>query len=521
MNITASPDVADDKNTIAAKRAKFQVRRTPKSANPLQVRVQLINSGIMRPTDNADLSAKYGTTLGPTSPYNDYYLTGVGWPSGTVALNTPVSVSIPEDKEFNELTVVPLIDNLTEANVIRLQVLPDNSGNDYSVGLQATADVTIYDGPEWTITELTGTYALGSSASAVNAGVLYLNGTWNVPPQVAGTAGWVSGGYSQVHGVLWTWPNNSWTTDFGTSFVPYGISFRPTTSSADRARVVGTYGAMAWRVLDNNTSGVQLPHLPGASPSVPWGISPNRTWIVGHSVLSSVKKPVKWDGVTDPPPPAENLAIDLLSGATGEAKAVNNAGVIVGETSGFTGGATLKRPFRNTGGGAKLTDNDKLTVPTGNWPAATGEGIANAVTLVPNPARSFAAGRFAGDSDSPKIAAYWAADASGLPAAPTDLGVLYRGGIPDAQSEALGINSALRIVGWSGTSVTDATRKAVIFRENDVRDLNDKFFIHGWSGWFLQSAQAISDNGAIVGNGTLNGSARGFLLVPRVTTTQP
>ncbi len=35
-------------------------------------------------------------------------------------------------------------------------------------------------------------------------------------------------------------------------------------------------------------------------------------------------------------------------------------------------------------------------------------------------------------------------------------------------------------------------------------------------GWVLQSATALNNTGYIVGNGTLNGSPRGFVLIPRL-----
>jgi hypothetical protein len=39
--------------------------------------------------------------------------------------------------------------------------------------------------------------------------------------------------------------------------------------------------------------------------------------------------------------------------------------------------------------------------------------------------------------------------------------------------------------------------------------------VHGTTGWVLQSAAAINNAGCIVGNGILNGSRRGFVLIPR------
>lgn len=104
-----------------------------------------------------------------------------------------------------------------------------------------------------------------------------------------------------------------------------------------------------------------------------------------------------------------------------------------------------------------------------------------------------------------------------LPSVAVDLGRLQRDtGALDNRSEARGVNSALVIVGWSGASEMDINRKAVFHDDGIWKDLNDKHFIHGSTGWNLQSAEAISDNKVIVGLGRLSGTQRGFMLIPRV-----
>lgn len=46
-------------------------------------------------------------------------------------------------------------------------------------------------------------------------------------------------------------------------------------------------------------------------------------------------------------------------------------------------------------------------------------------------------------------------------------------------------------------------------------NLNDPHVTWMPSGWVLTTAEAINDLGWIVGNGSYNGSARAFLLVPQ------
>jgi len=46
-------------------------------------------------------------------------------------------------------------------------------------------------------------------------------------------------------------------------------------------------------------------------------------------------------------------------------------------------------------------------------------------------------------------------------------------------------------------------------------NLHDPHVTHMPTGWVLTTAEAINDQGWIVGNGYYNGAARGFVLVPQ------
>jgi len=53
-------------------------------------------------------------------------------------------------------------------------------------------------------------------------------------------------------------------------------------------------------------------------------------------------------------------------------------------------------------------------------------------------------------------------------------------------------------------------------REHDYfLNLNDPHVTYMPSGWVLTAAEAINDQGWIVGNGYYNGTSRAFLLVPQ------
>ncbi|MBN8247214.1 MAG: hypothetical protein J0L84_07190 [Verrucomicrobia bacterium] len=513
VEITATPDVGDDKNSSAGKRAKIRLRRHGSTVGSLPVRLSLDHTAITRPgtTPPQSLRALYG------SPSGDYTLAPVSG-TGTWAADasqpsnaTLGTATIANGQSELILEVVPVADNLTEYNLIEARILTDPQQNPprYASGILKMARVLLFDGPLWTVLPLEG-WALpsqtSSSGAAVNAGVVSSTGVWTVPPQIVGRVSWPGA----AHGGLWTTQSATLSTVLGDNFHPYGISFRQDTST--RAKVVGERLGTAYRILDDNTGGVTLPHFTGSSgPSVAWGISPDGVRTVGYSIhpVTGKRRPAHWTGTAIPTDLSVNLE-DPQNERIGEAKAVNNAGVVVGYSSGFGfGGFSLKRPFRTAAGGAALTDTDYLLVPAGGG----GEGTANSVAT--SGGKHHAVGQF--KLLTPRyLGARWTPTGTQtLPSVAANLDVLYRSGTGDFESEAKCINSSLKAVGWSGPSSTSPHRRAVIYN-GEWQDLNDQHFIHASSGWTLQSAEAISDNNVIVGVGTLSGTQKGFILVPRV-----
>jgi probable HAF family extracellular repeat protein len=97
-----------------------------------------------------------------------------------------------------------------------------------------------------------------------------------------------------------------------------------------------------------------------------------------------------------------------------------------------------------------------------------------------------------------------------------DLGLLPGSDPGDDSSTATAINAEGDIVG--DCEIGNANHHAFLYETNrgsTMTDLND--LIPANSGWNLQFATGISDNGLICGSGKHNGLDRGFLLKPMVT----
>lgn len=88
----------------------------------------------------------------------------------------------------------------------------------------------------------------------------------------------------------------------------------------------------------------------------------------------------------------------------------------------------------------------------------------------------------------------------------TDLGTLPGG----LYSHAIGIDNAGDVVGDS-TVATNDRAYAVLFTGGTIINLND--YVDP-THWWLGQATDVCDDGRIVGNGTLDGDSRGFILTP-------
>jgi len=85
---------------------------------------------------------------------------------------------------------------------------------------------------------------------------------------------------------------------------------------------------------------------------------------------------------------------------------------------------------------------------------------------------------------------------------------------PGVYNDANGINDKGQLVGESYDINGEGAMHAFLYSDGIVQDLNN--LISPSSGWTLETAIDLSNNGHIVGNGSLNGETHGFLLTPVV-----
>jgi uncharacterized delta-60 repeat protein len=172
-----------------------------------------------------------------------------------------------------------------------------------------------------------------------------------------------------------------------------------------------------------------------------------------------------------------------------EAYAINNNGQIAGQTSvSGTTGLSIEHAFVRTGG----TMTDIGTLNQGDTSQARGINDAGTVVGWSNIA--------AGETSAHRAFKY-NGQISGL-------GTLSG----DVESEAYDINNNGDVVGISGSTDFGSSKAFVFLNGQTMQDLNT--LIPAGTGWSLQQANSISDNGIIGGFGTINGVQHAFMLVP-------
>lgn len=314
----------------------------------------------------------------------------------------------------------------------------------------------------------------------------YVSPTGSSPPYALGTLG----GY-------WTSPSyTSFTPLYGSTY--YGIS----TSPLKLAGIDGNNAALC----TGSSSWSALPSLSTNVGSGAYGISADAVYVAGYSPLTNgVRRPVVWVNGGSP----LDLAANIGATRAGTNFAVNANGVSVGQVQYTVGGSTVWRGFRTTGGpNALAITGDDLPPPESDASPTVAFSVNSASDAVG-----------AHTPVNAERGAYWAARGGGAANLAADNLFVWEAPVPqgtaDISARALGINGAKLIVGYS--KPTTNTYRAV-YRNgagSSWRDLNDRHFVHGLTGWSLDEARGVNESSTIVGKGTYNGQSRGFLLTPR------
>ena len=275
---------------------------------------------------------------------------------------------------------------------------------------------------------------------------------------------------------------------------------------------------------------LSLTPLTAGYPTTPYGIN-NQGLVVGYSSNGQGAAAALWTngvpldlGTLDGVPGCAGTGINasaevagycfLLNGRTeaflwSKATGMQGLGSLQGE------GGSIAQAINRFGQVVGYAPNLAHTTPYAFiWSKTT--GMAKNLGKLPGYDSSFAwaindLGQVAGQSDCLNCslsghATLWSKTKGSM----LDLGVL-----PGASdSFALGINNVGQVVGGSGYSATNELHALVWSPSTGMLDLNN--LIPANSGWLLQVANAINDQGQIVGYGTLNGfQPEAFLLTPQ------
>jgi hypothetical protein len=326
------------------------------------------------------------------------------------------------------------------------------------------------------------------------------------------------------------------TADWGTlSSAPNGVSTvflgSPVNANGDAVGLAYladnvTYHAVLYKggtLTDLGVGGTN-----GPVSSQPHGVNDSDT-VVGalYSPIGEFTQPVEWSSTGQM----------KFIGSEGLATAVNDSGVVVGYSSTATDGFSGAMEWLDSSGhqvnlgtlpGAAVPDAAAIDInnageivgfaydshdmqqavifsggsaqPLAELAGSTGDGAA---------AVSQSGGYIVGDARTPD----GSTEAVQFSPGPTAVNL---GSLPgESQTQALAVNSSGMAVGASGPVEDGPGQVAVLFDGGNVIDLNS--LLPANSGWTLEQADGINDNGQIVGWGVHDGNVRAFEMTPALT----
>jgi len=218
--------------------------------------------------------------------------------------------------------------------------------------------------------------------------------------------------------------------------------------------------------------------------------------------------------------------LDTLGMNTGCVSGINDQGIMVGNVANTNDPWDSYAVSWSGGQATQIGDFPAGTQASAGPINSSGQIIVEAAVPLHTQAFLWANGSLTPISSlgGPFISAYDINDAGEVVGLSTkvergpDYAFLWKNGITtelpslptDTETMAWAINDAGVIVGIADDAQGD--ERAVIWSDGKYANLDD--LISPDSGWSLESASAIADNGSIVGGGLFNGQYEGFLLTP-------
>lgn len=527
VEVTTQPDVANEKS---GKRAKLMFTRlvsgTGSSTLTVNFSLPTTGTGIVRP-------GTYGTSGSADYYFNSSSVATSLQPNSWSVNAGTGTIEFKADQFSAVLEVIARSDDNFERETAYLQL---TSGTGYVPAGRTKAEVILYDGPTWTVLELSSVvwdswYGMYRQPLATKAWAL----NHETSAKIAGYARYpANSGIPTDYDMLGWWPASA----AGQSMV--GMSDLFSSSGTDQwfglstttPTLVGMKSnrAYKWQIGGSGSFPNVQPSGGGTTfsttgGSAVYGASPNNTYMAGMATPATgglPPKPMRWNSGT----PADLTAAGA-DFSSGQARGVDYSGLTVGRVD----SGSLKRGFR-TSSGAILTAHTLLPYiecTSGSCDYSSQDWNSSAYGIVPKVSGSSSYADYTvgsakwlkwenGGWVSKKLemAAFWITGSDQA----KKIGLIDE--TSNAASRALAINDAGEVVGWSGTSewsgsgsVTSAafvSRGVSIYGASPPVSLNDKHFVHGLAGWNLAVAQGINNQGWIVGFGSKDGLTRGFLL---------
>jgi hypothetical protein len=386
----------------------------------------------------------------------------------------------------------------------------NNSG--VAVGVETKYEGGTSKGPcavRWDTSGTSATELGNLGASASNSTSTYVYAVNNGSIAVGTAAKYVDGADKGTRAVRWAASGSS-ATELGNLGVDSSGCTKATAYALNNAGVVVGYAikyidgvdkgmhAVRWDASGNAT---ELGYL-GADNSSSARALNNLGIVVGYVNTPKGSRAVRWDesgNVTE----LANLGVSISGYTSATAIAVNDAGTALGYADKYVNGVSKgKFAVRWNATGTAITELGNLGFDN--------NGIATSMPYALNSediAVGYAYKYFSGGRSS-RVAVRW--DASGNI---TELGSL--GVITFQNSYALALNSKSVAVGFTQKYLnnTFTPRAAIWLQDASVIDLNDLGIVPVPAGgtWTLTSAEAISEDGFVMGEGSFDPDGSGPL----------